>query len=289
VPEAFLTVIFLFINGLVWGLVVALIALGLALIFGVMGIVNMAHGDLYMAGAVLAFFLGPLLGDFWLGLLAVPFAIALIAGPIERYVLRPYEGHPAATMIATVGISFILQQLALAFYGGIPKKMDPPWAASFSLLGVDYPGYRLLVAAVSVAILVGVWLFLYRSSLGILIRASIEDRQMAQAMGINTSRVLVFTFVLGCVLAAVAGVLAAPVTQVSYLMGTDAALLSFIVVIIGGLGSLAGAVVAALAICSMEGVLSAILTPVQSKAAIFLLMVIILMLRPRGLFGHGNG
>jgi branched-chain amino acid transport system permease protein len=289
VPEAFLTVIFLFINGLVWGLVVALIALGLALIFGVMGIVNMAHGDLYMAGAVLAFFLGPLLGEFWLGLLAVPFAIALIAGPIERYVLRPYEGHPAATMIATVGISFILQQLALAFYGGIPKKMDPPWAASFSLLGVDYPGYRLLVAAVSVAILVGVWLFLYRSSLGILIRASIEDRQMAQAMGINTSRVLVFTFVLGCVLAAVAGVLAAPVTQVSYLMGTDAALLSFIVVIIGGLGSLAGAVVAALAICSMEGVLSAILTPVQSKAAIFLLMVIILMLRPRGLFGHGNG
>ncbi len=288
-PEAFLTVIFLFINGLVWGLVVALIALGLALIFGVMGIVNMAHGDLYMAGAVLAFFLGPLLGDFWLGLLAVPFAIALIAGPIERYVLRPYEGHPAATMIATVGISFILQQLALAFYGGIPKKMDPPWAASFSLLGVDYPGYRLLVAAVSVAILVGVWLFLYRSSLGILIRASIEDRQMAQAMGINTSRVLVFTFVLGCVLAAVAGVLAAPVTQVSYLMGTDAALLSFIVVIIGGLGSLAGAVVAALAICSMEGVLSAILTPVQSKAAMFLLMVIILMLRPRGLFGHGNG
>jgi branched-chain amino acid transport system permease protein len=289
VPEAFLTVLFLFINGLVWGLVVALIALGLALIFGVMGIVNMAHGDLYMAGAVLAFFLGPLLGDFWLGLLAVPFAIALIAGPIERYVLRPYEGHPAATMIATVGISFILQQLALAFYGGIPKKMDPPWAASFSLLGVDYPGYRLLVAVISVAILVGVWFFLYRSSLGILIRASIEDRQMAQAMGINTSRVLVFTFVLGCVLAAVAGVLAAPVTQVSYLMGTDAALLSFIVVIIGGLGSLAGAVAAALAICSMEGVLSAILTPVQSKAAIFLLMVIILMLRPRGLFGHGNG
>jgi branched-chain amino acid transport system permease protein len=289
VPEAFLTVIFLFINGLVWGLVVALIALGLALIFGVMGIVNMAHGDLYMAGAVLAFFLGPLLGDFWLGLLVVPFAIALIAAPIERYVLRSYEGHPAATMIATVGISFILQQLALAFYGGIPKKMDPPWAASFSLLGVDYPGYRLLVAAVSVAILFGVWLFLYRSSLGILIRASIEDRQMAQAMGINTSRVLVFTFVLGCVLAAVAGVLAAPLTQVSYLMGTDAALLSFIVVIIGGLGSLAGAVLAALAICSMEGVLSAVLTPVQSKAAIFFLMVIILMLRPRGLFGHGNG
>ncbi|MGQ9859594.1 MAG: branched-chain amino acid ABC transporter permease [Thermodesulfobacteriota bacterium] len=287
--EPVLTVAFLMINGLVWGLLVALIALGLALIFGVMGIVNMAHGDLYMAGAVMAFLLGPLLGDFWLALLVVPFAIALITGPIERYLLRPYEGHPSATMIATVGISFILQQLALAVYGGIPKKMDTPWAATFSLLGVDYPGYRLLVAAISVVILGSVWFFLYRTSMGILIRASIEDRQMAEAMGINTSRVLVFTFVLGCVLAAVAGVMAAPVTQVSYLMGTDVALLSFIVVIVGGLGSLSGAVVAALGICSLEGILSAALTPVQSKAAIFLLMIMILMLRPRGIFGQRNG
>ncbi len=287
--EPVLTVVFLLMNGLVWGLLVALIALGLALIFGVMGIVNMAHGDLYMAGAVLAFFLGPLLGHFWLGLLVVLFAIALIAGPIERYVLRPYEGHPSATMIATVGISFILQQLALAAYGGIPKKMDPPWTASFSLLGVDYPGYRLLVAAISVLILGAVWFFLYRTSMGILVRASIEDRQMAEAMGINTSRILVFTFVLGCVLAAVAGVMAAPVTQVSYLMGTDVALLSFIVVIVGGLGSLAGAVITALVLCSLEGVLSAVLTPVQSKAAIFVLMITILMLRPRGIFGQRNG
>lgn len=287
--EEFFNVLFLLVNGLVWGLVVALIALGLALIFGVMGIVNMAHGDIYMAGAVLAFFLGPLLGDFWLALLAVPFAMALIAAPIERYVLRPYEGHPSATMIATVGLSFIFQQLALAFYGGIPKKMDPPWTASFSLLGVDYPSYRLLVAGISVAILVGVWFFLYRTSLGILIRASIQDMQMAQAMGINTSRILVFTFVLGCGLASVAGVMAAPVTQVSYLMGTDAALLSFIVVIVGGLGSLLGSVVAALAICSLEGVLSAFLTPVQSKAAIFVVMIAVLMMRPRGLFGRKNG
>lgn len=287
--EQFSNVLFLLVNGLVWGLVVALIALGLALIFGVMGIVNMAHGDLYMAGAVLAFFLGPLLGDFWLALLTVPLAIALIAAPIERYVLRPYEGHASATMIATVGLSFIFQQLALAFYGGIPKKMDPPWSASLSLLGVDYPFYRLLVAGISVGILVGVWFFLYRTSLGILIRASIQDRQMAQAMGINTSRILVLTFVLGCVLAAVAGVLAAPVTQVSYLMGTDAALLSFMVVIVGGLGSLAGSVVAALAICSLEGVLSAFLTPVQSKAVIFVVMIAVLMIRPRGLLGHKNG
>ncbi len=287
--ELWHTVVFLLVNGVVWGLVVALIALGLALIFGVMGIVNMAHGDLYMAGAVMAFFLGPILGSFWLALAAVPFLIALMAAPIERYVLRPYEGHPSATMIATVGISFIIQQIALGLYGGIPKKMDPPWAASFSFLGVDYPAYRLLVAGISVAILLGVWMLLYRTSMGILIRASIQDRLMAQAMGINTSRILVFTFVLGCALAAVAGVLAAPVTQVSYLMGTDVALLCFIVVIVGGLGSLGGSVVAALAISAVEGVLSAFLTPVQSKAAIFGIMIAVLMIRPRGLFAQKDG
>jgi len=280
------TVLFLLMNGLVWGLIIALIALGLSLIFGVMGIVNMAHGDLYMAGAVLSFFLVPLIGNFWLALLIVPLVIALIAGPIERYVLRPYEGHHSVTMIATVGISFILQQVALASFGGIPKKMSAPWEVSFSLLGVDYPGYRLLIAGVSILILVAIWLFLYRTSFGILIRASIQDRQMAAAMGINTSKVLISTFVLGSVLAAVGGVLAAPVTQVSYLMGGDVGLLSFIVVIVGGLGSLGGTLIAALALCSLEGVLSVALSPVQSKAAIFIVMIIVLMLRPRGLFGE---
>jgi branched-chain amino acid transport system permease protein len=284
--ETSATVLFLLMNGLIWGLIIALIALGLSLIFGVMGIVNMAHGDLYMAGAVLAFFLIPLFGSFWLALIVVPLIIALIAAPIERFILRPYEGHHSVTMIATVGISFILQQVALAAYGGIPKKMSAPWEASFSLLGVDYPGYRLLIAAISILILIAIWLFLYRTSFGILIRASIQDQQMAAAMGINTSKVLVSTFVLGSSLAAIGGVLAAPVTQVSYLMGTDVGLLSFIVVIVGGLGSLGGTLIAALALCSLEGVLAAVLTPVQSKAAIFVVMIVVLMLRPRGLFGE---
>lgn len=284
--EISVTILFLLMNGLIWGLIIALIALGLSLIFGVMGIVNMAHGDFFMAGAVLAFFLLPLFGNFWLALLIVPLIIALIAGPIERFILRPYEGHHSVTMIATVGISFILQQVALATYGGIPKKMSAPWEASFSLLGVDYPGYRLLIAAISILILLAIWLFLYRTSFGILIRASIQDQQMAAAMGINTSKVLVSTFILGSSLAAIGGVLAAPVTQVSYLMGADVGLLSFIVVIVGGLGSLGGTLIAALTLCSLEGVLAAVLTPVQSKAAIFVVMIIVLMIRPRGLFGE---
>ncbi len=284
-PDWLLNILFLLMNGLIWGLIIALISLGLSLIFGVMGIVNMAHGDIYMLGAVLGFSLFPLLGNFWLALLVVPVIIALIAAPIERFILRPYEGYPAVTMIATVGISFILQQAALAWYGGIPKKMVDPWPVSFYFLGVDYPGYRFLIAAISVAIIAAIWLFLYRTPYGILIRASIQDRDMAAAMGIDTSKVLISTFVLGSVLAAVGGVLAAPVTQVSYLMGNDVALLAFIVVIIGGMGSLGGTLIAALGLCSLEGVITCVLSPTQSKAAIFIIMVAVLMVRPRGLFG----
>ncbi len=286
--ESATTVLFLLVNGLVWGLIIALIALGLSLIFGVMGIVNMAHGDIYMLGAVIAFYLGSMMGNFWIGLIVAPLIIAVLAAPVERYILRPYEGHPSVTMIATVGISFIVQQIALATYGGIPQKMTNPIAWSFNLFGVSYEGYRILIAAISIAILIAIWFFLYRTSFGILVRASIQDRNMASAMGINVNRVLVSTFVLGSVLAAIGGVLAAPITQVSYLMGNDVVLLSFIVVIIGGLGSLAGTLVAALSLSAFEGVLSAVLTPTQSKAAIFVVMIIVLIIRPRGLFGEAQ-
>jgi branched-chain amino acid transport system permease protein len=283
-PDILSTVIFLFVNGLIWGLIVALIALGLSLIFGVMGIVNMAHGDVYMAGAVLAFYVVSLTGSFWLSLILIPVIITLIAIPMERFILRPYEGNYASTMIATVGISFIIQQVALWTFGGIPKKIMNPWPVSFFFLGVDYPGYRILVALISVLILLGLWGFLYKTSFGILVRASMQDREMASAMGINVNVVLVTTFVIGSVLAAAGGVLAAPINQVFYLMGNDVILLCFIVVIIGGMGSLKGTFVAALSLCSLEGVMAAFLSPVLARAMIFLVMIAILIRRPQGLF-----
>ena len=271
-------------NGLIWGLIIALIALGLSLIFGVMGIVNMAHGDIYMAGAVLSFYVGGMLGNFWLSLILVPAIIILVSAPVERFVLRPYEGHHSSTMIATVGISFIVQQIALATYGGIPKKIMNPWPVSFNFLGVAYPGYRFLVACISILILAGLWLFLYKTSYGILVRASMQDREMASAMGIDVNKVLITTFATGSVLAAVGGVLAAPINQVFYLMGNDVILLSFIVVIIGGLGSLKGTLIAALSLCSLEGVLASVLSPTQARAAIFVVMIMVLIRRPKGLF-----
>ena len=271
-------------NGLIWGLIIALIALGLSLIFGVMGIVNMAHGDIYMAGAVLSFYVARMLGSFWLSLVVVPAVIILVSAPVERFILRPYEGHHSSTMIATVGISFIIQQIALATYGGIPKKITNPWPVSFNFLGVNYPGYRFLVACISILVLGGLWLFLYKTSYGILVRASMQDREMAGAMGVDVSKVLITTFVIGSVLAAVGGVLAAPINQVFYLMGNDVILLSFIVVIIGGLGSLKGTLIAALSLCSLEGVLASVLSPTQARAAIFVIMIAVLIRRPKGLF-----
>lgn len=280
------TILFLFINGFIWGLIIALIALGLTLIFGVMGIVNMAHGDFYMAGAVLSFYVVTTLGNFWLSLILVPATVILISAPMERFILRPYEGYHSSSMIATVGISFIIQQIALGTYGGIPKKISNPWPVSLSFLGVDYPGYRLLVAFISILILLSLWLFLYRTSFGILVRASMQDREMASAMGINVNRILVTTFVIGSILAAIGGVLAAPIYQVFYLMGHDVILLSFIVVIIGGLGSLKGTFISSLIICSIEGIMASFLSPVQARAAIFIIMIGVLMRRPRGLFAE---
>jgi len=283
-PEIVSTVLFLLVNGLIWGLIISLIALGLTLIFGVMGIVNMAHGDIYMAGAVLSFYVVTILGSFWLSLVLIPAIIILIAAPMERFVLRPYEGYHSSTMIATVGISFIIEQIALGTYGGIPKKIMNPWPMSFNFLGVDYPGYRVLIAGISILILIGLWVFLYKTSYGILVRASMQDREMASAMGIDVNKVLITTFVMGSVLAAVGGVLAAPINQVFYLMGNDVILLCFIVVIVGGLGSLKGTLIAALSLCSLEGMMASVLSPTQARAAIFVIMVIVLMRRPQGLF-----
>jgi len=275
---------FLFLNGLIWGLIIALIALGLTLIFGVMGIVNMAHGDFYMIGAVISYYIVSYLNNFWLSLIIVPLLAILLAAPLERFVLRPYEGFPSSSMIATVGISFIIQQLALAVYGGIPKKIVNPFPLDISMFGIYYPGYRMLVALISIVTLLFLWLFLYKTSFGILIRASMQDREMANAMGINVNRVLISTFAIGVVLATIGGVLAAPITQVFYLMGNDIVLLSFIVVVIGGLGSLKGTFITALALCAIEGVMASFLSPTQARVLTFLLMIVILMFKPSGIF-----
>jgi len=246
----------------------------------------MAHGDIYMAGAVLSFYVLQWFGNFWLALIIVPVAIGLISIPIERFVLRPFEGRPAVTMIATVGIAFIIQQGVLGIYGGTPNKMPDPWPVYVNLLGVGYPGYRIMIACISVLIITALWLFLYKTSYGILIRATIQDKEMASAIGINDNRILMATFALGGVLAALGGVLAAPINQVFYLMGNDVILLCFIVVIVGGLGSLKGTLIASLTLCTLEAGMTMVLKPIEARVAIFIVMILVLVFRPKGLFSE---
>lgn len=276
---------FLVFNGLVNGFLIALIALGLALVFGIMRIINMAHGDLYMLGAVGAVMFADAGIPFWAALVTMPLLLGGLAMPFERYVLRPLEDNALATMIATLGLSFILQQLALITFGGQPRRLNEPVSFSVQILGTSFPGYRLVAAGIGIALLAAVWFLVYRSKLGLSLRATIERPDIADAMGINTSRVRAASFGLGTALAAVGGVLAAPINNVSHQMGSGVLLVAFIVVIVGGLGSLGGALLVALVMSSVEGGITAYVTPVEAQIAVLLLMSVVVLVRPRGLFG----
>jgi branched-chain amino acid transport system permease protein len=282
--ETLNTLLFLLTDGLVWGLVVALCALGLTLIFGIMGIINMAHGDVYMLGAMLAVTISGWLGSLWPAFILAPLVIGLCGLPIERWVLRSFEGKPLVTMVGTIGLSYIIQQLALIIFGGTPKIVMYPIAGVVDLFGVPYPAYRLFAAGLGLVLIIVLWLFLYRTDIGILLRATMEQPEMADAIGINTSLIRMGTFGIGTFLAAAGGVLAAPIRQVFFLMGSDILLFSFMIVIVGGLGSLKGALIAALFMSALEGLLSFVVSPVQARALIMLLMALILVFRPRGLF-----
>ena len=222
--------------------VLALTALGLSLVFGVMRIVNVAHGEFYMLGAVLAWFFAslvpghPALG-FLLALILSPLIVGAVALAAERLVLKRLDYDPEATIVATIGLLYIIQQLALTFYGPDARPVQAPISFRIQFPWFGYSGYKLVVVAASIALLVATWLVLTRTRIGLVMRATQYDRETAQAFGIPVDRVYAGVFALGAMLAAIAAVLIVPIQQAHYLMGLDPLLLSFIVVIIGGLGS----------------------------------------------------
>ncbi|RLI30204.1 MAG: branched-chain amino acid ABC transporter permease [Candidatus Hecatellales archaeon] len=276
--------LFVLVNGFVWALIVALVALGLSFIFGLMDIVNIAHGDLYMLGAVLTWYGLAATGNFWLGVILATAVVGVLGIGLERGALRPVEGMPAYTVVVTIGISYILQQVVLAVFGGSPQKMSDPFPMVIEFLGVRYPGYRILVAGVSGIALLALWFLLFKTSVGLWIRATMQDREMANAMGISVNNIYAMTFALGAALAALGGALASPIVQVFYLMGYDLLVLVFIIVIVGGLGSLKGTMVAALIICPLESVMTLFVTPTEARVISFLVMAAVLLVRPQGLF-----
>ncbi len=278
------------LEGLVTAAVLALTALGLSLVFGVMRVVNVAHGEFFMLGAVLAWAFSSLLPGhpalgFLLALVLAPLVVGAVALAAERLVLKRIHYDPEATIVATIGLLYIIQQAALTFYGPQARPVLAPFRWHVALPWFGYSGYKLSIIAASAVLLLGAWFVLTRTRIGLVMRATQYDRETAQAFGIAVDRVYAGTFAAGAMLAAVAAVLIVPISQAHYLMGGDPLLLSFIVVIIGGLGSLRGTVVAALLIGLSDGIVSVFFSPTLAKIVATLLVALVLVFRPQGLFG----
>jgi len=274
--------------------VLALTAVGLSLVFGVMRVVNVAHGEFFMLGAVSAWFVthwlpGPPVVGFALALILCPALVAAVAAAADLAVLKRLNYQPQATIVATIGLLYILQQAALSLYGPEARPVAAPFTFNIQFPWFGYSGYKLAVVVAAAVILTVVWLVMTRSRAGLVMRATQIDRDTAQAFGINVDRVYAGVFAFGAALAAVAAVLIVPIQQAHYLMGGDPLLMSFIVVIIGGLGSLRGTVVAALLIGLSDGVISMFFSPTLAKILATLLVALVLVFRPQGLFGRRAG
>ena len=278
------------LEGLVQAAVLTITAVGLSIVFGVMRVVNVAHGEFVMLGAVVAWFAASLIG----GHPALAFAAALIVSPLvvgavavlgDRLVLKRLDYNPEATIVATIGMLYIIQQGVLLTYGPDARAVEAPFRYIIRLPWFGYPGYKLFVIAAAVVLLAGLWLLINRTRIGLVMRAAEFDPETATAFGIPVGRVRSGVFAFGAMLAALAGVLVVPIQQAHYLMGADPVLLSFIVVIIGGLGSIQGTVVAAILIGLSDGILSVAFSPTTAKIVSTLLVTAVLVFRPNGLFG----
>ena len=276
-------------EGTVAAFVLALTALGLALVFGVMRIVNVAHGEFFMLGAVFAWAFAHLIGNPALGFLVAMIASPLIVGgaalAIDRVILRRFNYQPEATIVATIGLLYIIQQLVLIFYGPDARSVEAPINFRIQLPWFGYSGYKLVVAGIAALLLLATWYGIARTRIGLIMRATQFDAETAQAFGIPVDRVYAAVFAIGAMLAAIAGVLIVPIKQAYYLMGLDPLLLSFIVVIIGGLGSVKGTLIAAFLVGISDGVVSVFFSPTLAKIVATLLVALVLVFRPEGLFG----
>ena len=273
------------LNGIVTGMILALIASGLTLIFGIMDVVNFAHGELFMLGAYIGVVVLATTGSFWLALLIATLVVALLGAAIQIATLRPLLGRdPLTTILATFGVSLILQNYALWQFGPVARKIQEPFSGHFKLFYLEYPWYRLLIAGLSAAIIGGFWLFLKHGKFGIWIRATTQDRVMAQAMGIPVPLVHTAAFAIGAGMAAASGVLFGPLVGVNHTMGLDWVLKAFIVVVVGGMGNLGGSIAAAIFISLLEAYASIWVSPSQAIIVSSIVLILTLLFRPTGLF-----
>jgi branched-chain amino acid transport system permease protein len=274
--------------GLVNGSFYAVLSLGLAVIFGLLGVINFAHGALFMLGALLAWLGLEQLGlNYWAMLVLAPLVVGAFGVLLERTMLRfIYKLDPLYGLLLTLGITLVIEGLARAKYGASGQ----PYAAPDQLTGgldvgfMILPTYRAFVVAASVAVCLATWFVIERTKLGAYLRAGTENPRLVEAFGVNVPLMVTLTYGFGVALAAFAGVLAAPVMQVSPLMGQHLIIVVFAVVVIGGMGSILGSILTGLGLGVVEG-LTKVFYPEASTTAVFVIMVIVLLIRPAGLFG----
>ena len=274
--------------GLVNGSFYAMLSLGLAVIFGLLGIVNFAHGALYMIGAYVAWFALEQFGiNYWFALVIAPVVVGALGVVIERTLLRHlYKLDPIYGLLLTFGLALIAEGVFREQFGVSGQSYPVPDAlqGATNLGFMVLPNYRAWVVLASLLICLGTWVLIEKTRLGATLRAGTENPRLVQAFGINVPLMVMFTYAGGAALAAIAGVLAAPVIQVTPLMGSNLIIVVFAVVVIGGMGSILGSILTGLALGLVEG-LTKVFYPEASSIVVFVIMAIVLMIRPAGLFG----
>lgn len=277
--------------GLINGAFYAMMSLGLALIFGVLNIINFTHGAQYMMGAFIAWLLSQYLGiNYWAALVLAPILVGLTAAVFERLLLRHlYHLDHLYGFLLTFGVSLLLEGFFRHHYGvsGQPYQIPEALTGAYNLGFMFLPKYRVWVVLASLAVCLGTWWVVERTQLGAYLRAGTENPTLVRAFGVNVPRMITLTYVFGAALAAFAGVLAAPIYQVSSIMGSGIIPIIFAVVVIGGLGSIMGSIVTGFIAGLVEG-LTKVFYPEASNTVVFMIMVVILVIRPQGLFGKRN-
>ena len=275
--------------GLINGSFYALLSLGLAVIFGMLNIINFAHGALYMMGAFCAWFLLNVAGlNYWYALILAPIAVGFVGVVIERTMLQRLAGlDHLYGLLLTFGLALIIQGLFQNYFGssGLPYAIPPQLTGGQNLGFMFLPNYRAWVVVFSLTICLATWYAIEKTKLGSYLRAATENPQLVRAFGINVPRMITLTYGFGVALAALAGVLSAPINQVRPLMGADLIIVVFAVVVIGGMGSIMGSIVTGFMLGLLEG-LTKYFYPEASNTVVFVIMSIVLMIKPNGLFGR---
>lgn len=282
------TILITCLHGLIYGVLIFLVSSGLSIVFGMMGILNLAHASFYMLGAYLGYSVLGITGNFWLSLVIGPLLAAAAGSVTQRFLLRPvHEAGHLFELLLTIGLSLVILEVVKWGWGTepLPVKIPPSLSGSVQILGSTYPIYRLFVFFFGLAVLGALALVLFKTNLGMIVRAAITDPVMVSALGTDTPLVFNMVFSLGVGLAGLAGVIAGPILGIYPGMAASVGMDVFVVVVVGGLGSLLGAVVASFLIGELQS-FGVLLFPQFSLILIFLIMAVVLSIKPQGLFGE---